>query len=323
MKRASSKKPDNGKRKVTGREDSETDDDAGDGHKEDQQGSERTVHGDQKPKDHLYRSHRQPKYRCGRCWQPFKDEQGYLEHQRTPEPCELQKMEYVEGFDAAQEQSLRSRKRANLEPSEAEKWKRVFTILFPHVLNDDIPSPFYEHNEMPQRPSGTQDSNSDYLAQCEDYMVKEVPQRLRQALGRELAQDLTIVEERLRRKAGECVKTLLEEVFQELRQKLRQVGSHAHGNSNARSKQSEVGDPLISVSESNPSEVSMLPPEGEYEAWLAGCGFDAADPLSLFGDAEICFHDGALLDNLMKSGGDGDGEGNKPLDSTYGSNSSG
>ena len=52
-------------------------------------------------------------------------------------------MEHVEGFDAAQEKSLRSRKRAKGHPglSETEKWREVYKILFPHVEYDDIPSP--------------------------------------------------------------------------------------------------------------------------------------------------------------------------------------
>lgn len=47
------------------------------------------------------------------------------------------------------------------------------------------------------------------LQECEEYVLKEVPGRLRQLLGRELDRDLTIVEEGLRRKAADCVKTLL------------------------------------------------------------------------------------------------------------------
>ncbi|KAM4059848.1 hypothetical protein HRG_014153 [Hirsutella rhossiliensis] len=112
-------------------------------------------------------------------------------------------MEHVEGFDAAQERSLKSRKRTNPELSETEKWREVFKILFPHVLDNDIPSPFYEYSQTSQRPDSTQGSDSDYLAECEAYMLRELPQRLRNALGRELDRDLNIVEEGLRRKAGE------------------------------------------------------------------------------------------------------------------------
>jgi len=60
-----------------------------------------------------------------------------------PEPCSIQDMEHIEGFDDAQEKSLRARKRPknNVELSEAEKWRGVYRTLFPHVDFGDIPSP--------------------------------------------------------------------------------------------------------------------------------------------------------------------------------------
>ncbi|KAK0725905.1 hypothetical protein B0H67DRAFT_143264 [Lasiosphaeris hirsuta] len=92
-------------------------------------------------KEHLYRRHRQPKYRCQRCWQPFRDEAGFVDHQRALEPCPLREIEHVEGFDATQERSLRSRKRAKQDLSEPEKWREVYKVLFPHVEDDNVPSP--------------------------------------------------------------------------------------------------------------------------------------------------------------------------------------
>jgi hypothetical protein len=49
-------------------------------------------------------------------------------------------MEPVQGFDAAQEKRLRSRKRAKPELSETGKWREVFKILFPDVEDGSIPS---------------------------------------------------------------------------------------------------------------------------------------------------------------------------------------
>jgi hypothetical protein len=99
-------------------------------------------------REHLYRRHRQPKHRCGRCWQHFKDEASYRSHQRMTKPCPLRDIELIEGFDSTQEQSLKSRKRANPELSETGKWREVFKILFPDVEDDDIPSPC----KYPKRP---------------------------------------------------------------------------------------------------------------------------------------------------------------------------
>ncbi|KAH7134123.1 hypothetical protein EDB81DRAFT_858786 [Dactylonectria macrodidyma] len=300
-----STKPNNAKRKSTERDDGETDGDGEERHKEDRQGNDRPIKGDENPK--------QPKHRCGRCWQPFKDEQAYFNHQRIPEPCLLRKMEHVEGFDAAQERSLKSRKRTNPELSETQKWKRVFKILFPHVLEDDIPSPSYEYDQISQKEGNHQDSELDYLAQCEEYMVREVPQRLRQVLGRELDRDLNIVKESLRRKAGDWVKTLLEDAFRELRQNRRPddpsqsvaVNDEKHGPTEG------SGLPLVSAPQPHSSESSIPHFEGE----------NSFDPFTILGETELAFGNGGLLQNLLQPEEGWDGASRKLSDSGYGSNS--
>ncbi|KAF5722440.1 Nicotinate-nucleotide diphosphorylase [Fusarium mundagurra] len=272
-------------------------------------------------KEHLYRRHRQPPYRCARCWQPFTDEQGVMDHQRTDEPCPLQEMEYVEGFDAAQERSLKSRKRATQKLSETEKWRRVFNILFPHVLDDDIPSPFYDYTQVSQKEDACH-PESGYLAQCEQYMLREVPQRLRQALGRELDRDMTIVEENLRRRAGDWVKTLLEEAFQELRQ-IRRLGSPA--------QQPEPSNHIPALAEGHQLPISGLPSvevanlhfEGEGESWLDTFDFDSFDPSVILGELQSAFDNGGLIEGLLKSGEDGAGKATKQSDAGYVSNSPG
>ncbi|KAM5362064.1 hypothetical protein ACJZ2D_012731 [Fusarium nematophilum] len=349
-------KPNNGKRKLTDSDDHDTDDDGDDGHGKDERSSHRPMQDDENPKyacpyfkynpakykdwricpgpgwtdvhrvkEHLYRRHRQPKYRCGRCWQHFKDEEGYLNHQRTPQPCPLREMEHVEGFDAAQERSLKSRKRANPELSETEKWKRVFQILFPHVLDDDIPSPCKSTQlEGEGKECNHRDSESDYLARCEEYMVREVPQRLRQALGRELDRDLNIVEESLRRKAGDWVKTLLEEAFRELRHNRRPDGpSQPLAVDDERPGPTEgSGLPLVPTPQPNSPETSVPHCEGESEAWPLSFDLDSFDPFTILGETELSFDNGGLLENLLRPEEGGDGESKKHSDSGYGSHSS-
>ncbi|KAH6949219.1 hypothetical protein DER45DRAFT_580864 [Fusarium avenaceum] len=254
-------------------------------------------------KEHLYRRHRQPKYRCGRCWEPFKDEQCYLDHLRTEEACPLREMEHVEGFDEAQERSLKSRKRYGRELSEDDKWRRVFKILFPHVLDDDVPSPFYEYHQTSQKGDNHQHSENDYLARCEDYMVREVPQRLRQALGRELDRDLTIVEESLRRKAGDWVKTLLEEAFRELRQNRGEDSQSRPGEEPSL----PIAGPSSLASQEGNSANNNLPYEGHNEAWLSNFNLDSFDPFALLGESEFAFDNGGLLEDLLGPGGGGGG----------------
>jgi hypothetical protein len=226
-------------------------------------------------------------------------------------------MEHVEGFDEAQERSLKSRKRLGRELSEDDKWRRVFKILFPHVLDDDIPSPckfisseywetiilitaVYEYDQTSQR-DNCQRSESDYLAQCEDYMVREVPQRLRQALGRELDRDLTIVEESLRRKAGDWVKTLLEDAFRELRQ-------NRDGDDQSRPGE-QPGLPIARssslASQEGSSANNNLPYEGQSEARLSNFDLDSFDAFAFLGETEFAFDNGGLLEDLLGPGGGG------------------
>ncbi|KAJ4250250.1 hypothetical protein NW762_012065 [Fusarium torreyae] len=219
-------------------------------------------------------------------------------------------MEHIEGFDAAQERTLKSRKRPDRELSEDDKWKRVFKILFPHVLDDEIPSPFYEYDQTCQKEDYHQHSESDYLAQCEDYMVREVPQRLRQALGRELDRDLTIVEESLRRKAGDWVKTLLEEAFRELRQNR---GTSRPGTNEEMSLPIEGQSLQVGSSESS----NLL----ESESW-ANFALDSIDPLMFLGETEFAFDNGGLIEELLRPEDGDDSETRKLSDSGYGSHSS-
>ncbi|KAF5581794.1 Nicotinate-nucleotide diphosphorylase [Fusarium pseudocircinatum] len=340
----------NKKRKAAERDDQETDNEDEDRNREDPQSSRMPSQGHEDPKfacpyfkynpakykdwrtcpgpgwndvhrvkEHLYRRHRQPQYRCARCWQPFTDEQRVMDHQRTDDPCPLREMEYVEGFDAAQERSLRSRKRANQKLTETEKWRRVFNILFPHILGDDIPSPFYDYSQVTQKEDDCH-TESGYLAQCEQYMLREVPQRLRQALGRELDRDMTIVEENLRRRAGDWVKTLLEEAFQELRQ-IRRLGSPTQQPepSNDIPAPAEGGQP--SISELHSIEGANLCFDGEGETWLDTFDFDTFHPSSILEELQSPFGNGGLIEGLLRPGEADAGEASKQSDSGYVSNS--
>ncbi|KAH8901149.1 TPR-like protein [Thozetella sp. PMI_491] len=164
-------------------------------------------------KEHLYRRHRQPRHRCGRCWQPFEDEQACLDHQRASNPCPLREIEPIEGFDASQERQLKSRKRTQPDSSEAQKWRAIFSILFPHVLENEIPSPYYEYEHLHNLETGSLGS----LALCEQYIIREVPSRLRQELRPALDRNLNIMEESLRQMATDRIRDILRDVFREFR----------------------------------------------------------------------------------------------------------
>jgi hypothetical protein len=71
----------------------------------------------------------------------FKADSLLDDHQRAIEPCGMRPKENIEGFDKLQLERLRSRKKSQTEPSEEDKWRDVYRILFP--IDDDfaMPSP--------------------------------------------------------------------------------------------------------------------------------------------------------------------------------------
>ncbi|KAI0974137.1 hypothetical protein F4678DRAFT_424730 [Xylaria arbuscula] len=164
-------------------------------------------------KEHLYRKHRQAKFRCMRCWECFESEQNFVDHQRAPIPCELKESEPIEGFDADQERQLRSRKKKSHVVSEVDKWRAVFQILFPHILVEEIPSPFYDYDQVASSTARSHET----LTECEEFVLREIPLRLRKILTLEFDRDFGIIEQSLKVRAIEHTKTLIASLFQEFR----------------------------------------------------------------------------------------------------------
>ncbi|KAK1513539.1 uncharacterized protein CCOS01_14481 [Colletotrichum costaricense] len=93
-------------------------------------------------KEHLHRTHRQ-KPNCPRCRGIFKTELEVIDHLQAQSLCKVVQDEGdVEGFDAAQEKLLRSKKRRKGVDTEEDKWEEIFKILFPD--QKDVPGPFYK-----------------------------------------------------------------------------------------------------------------------------------------------------------------------------------
>ncbi|KAM7203407.1 hypothetical protein V8F20_004001 [Naviculisporaceae sp. PSN 640] len=173
-------------------------------------------------KEHLYRTHRQPRFTCARCSDPFQNEKTQQEHLRKDPPCVVVPFKPLEGFDAGQEALLKSRKKAITGLSEAERWKAVFRILFPHVEDCNIPSPLWDCNE--ELPPA---SSSDWKGK--EYILKEAPVRLRSKLAQELDQDLDKVKGDLKEKAIGIMTSILAELFEECDQ--RTQAAEASGSS--------------------------------------------------------------------------------------------
>ncbi|KAK1485590.1 hypothetical protein CCUS01_03730 [Colletotrichum cuscutae] len=80
---------------------------------------------------------------CPRCRSLFKTEAEVGTHLKAQTLCNVvQGEDSVEGFDAAQEKLLKSKKRRKGVETEEDKWREIFKILFPS--HRDIPDPFYK-----------------------------------------------------------------------------------------------------------------------------------------------------------------------------------
>ncbi|KAI1353483.1 hypothetical protein F5Y01DRAFT_53989 [Xylaria sp. FL0043] len=235
-------------------------------------------------KEHLYRKHRQAKFRCARCWGCFESEQYYVDHQRAPIPCELRESEPIEGFDAEQERQLRSRKKKSHVVSEVDKWRAVFQILFPHVLPGEIPSPFYEYEQLA---SPTTRSNGT-LTECEEFVLREIPLRLRKILTPEFDRDFQILEQSLKARAIEHTKTIIAGLFQEFRK------LHQHGTVPTTTSESSEPQGHISLSQAQSSWFDA--PENSMNFLdVADLDIDfsfANEGLSLFGPVQLQDIDG-------------------------------
>ncbi|KAI0446990.1 hypothetical protein F4803DRAFT_426709 [Xylaria telfairii] len=228
-------------------------------------------------KEHLYRKHRQPRFRCVRCWERFDSEQSHVEHQRAVVPCKLGERGPVEGFDAYQESQLRSRKKKSHIMSEIDRWNTVYQILFPHVSSDKIPSPFYDEYET---------HTHEALTECEEYVLREIPLRLREILVPEFDRDFQIIEQSLQSRAIESTRTIVASLFQEFRN-LHQQGTTTIATPMPGGSQDHAGS---SLSQSQPSWPDPIESSSIFQN-LSGFDFDfifAGDGgLSVFGDVQL------------------------------------
>ena len=179
----------------------------------------------------------------------------------------------------------------------------------PAVLKDSANDQLvYEYGKL--APSERKDhlGSWDRLNQVEEHLLREVPPRLRQALSRELEADLSLVEEGLRKKATTCVKTLISDVFQEIRESMTET---------------QVDVPQANESHRLGGDATQRVDMNLFHE----LDFDFLDAFTMLGDEELRYDEGGLLDNILQpAGGIQPSEGlqsmKKLSDSGYESNSS-
>ncbi|OIW23839.1 hypothetical protein CONLIGDRAFT_111396 [Coniochaeta ligniaria NRRL 30616] len=101
-----------------------------------------TVH---RIKEHVYRKHAPPY--CQRCHITFADEKGLEEHLQAETPCTVRKGRLShQGITPEQRTRLKSRKKVNRDANQTEedRWIELYSLLFPEVPKEQIPSPYYD-----------------------------------------------------------------------------------------------------------------------------------------------------------------------------------
>ncbi|ROV95404.1 hypothetical protein VMCG_08478 [Cytospora schulzeri] len=174
-----------------------------------------TVH---RLKEHIYRRHRLPVH-CLRCHHVFPSHEGLEKHSQSQVPCQRTAgTKTLEGITSSQERQLRSRKRSD--KTEEEKWRDVYRICFPLREDEDptpIPNPYFElptlaENAGPGKPSD--------MARYDEYITRELPKRVRRALEHRIEQELSPVEESLKRQLPDIVRGLYQTLSEDFRKSL-------------------------------------------------------------------------------------------------------
>ncbi|KAK3319451.1 hypothetical protein B0H66DRAFT_475781 [Apodospora peruviana] len=155
-------------------------------------------------KTHLYRRHAPPP-QCPRCWGVFKTEDILKAHLQQDPPCEVGRKALVEGFSKEQEKKLRSRKKAQPNMTDKDKWREIYFILFPDDDRDSIPSAYYDENDQSETDSPSTGELEDYAT----FVRKEMPTLVRRELENLFEQDeFKDVDEKLRPRVADIVMNL-------------------------------------------------------------------------------------------------------------------
>ncbi|KAL1866466.1 hypothetical protein Daus18300_006701 [Diaporthe australafricana] len=171
-----------------------------------------TVH---RLKEHLYRRHRLPIH-CYRCHEVFTSDKLLQLHSRSEAQCAVRdEAQEMEGIDALQERHLRSRKRTD--KTEEDKWRDVFRICFPTDVPGCMPTPWFELPAWSlESPSSAAGPASD-IAHYEEFLRRELPRRVRGELEVRIEQELSPVEESLKRQLVDIVRDMQQRLFADFR----------------------------------------------------------------------------------------------------------
>ncbi|KAL1836191.1 hypothetical protein VTJ49DRAFT_5458 [Mycothermus thermophilus] len=150
-------------------------------------------------------------------------------HIQQDPPCRIQeKRTLQEGFTKDQEKKLRSRKKTHADMNDEDKWREIYTILFPDDDHSSIPSPYYDDSDD-EEASGFIGSG-----EFEDYATfvrREMPTLVRRELEVLFRDEFKDVEERLRPRIAQMVLDLqpkLLDLYKQSQMPLSEYGPQQH-----------------------------------------------------------------------------------------------
>ncbi|KAK1759213.1 hypothetical protein QBC47DRAFT_100192 [Echria macrotheca] len=131
-------------------------------------------------KEHVLRRHT-ILYHCKRCWSDQKKKELLLQHEQTGNCTSRDKPEGI--ISQQQEDSLRRRGKKAM--SDEERWKEMFRIVFPEA--QEIPSPYYDPEEVKPSPEVQEDAQMDQVEQVIDGVQTELRDEIARMVGADQA----------------------------------------------------------------------------------------------------------------------------------------
>lgn len=123
-------------------------------------------------REHLYRRHRVP-IQCKRCWLNFKSQSALDDHLTVTNICPITEGTPAEGVTVDIEKRLRSRKKTAPGQSEEDRWREIYTLLFP---DEAVPVPcrsiiILTHMSplLPKAPKVRRDTRNTALTRSTDF----------------------------------------------------------------------------------------------------------------------------------------------------------
>ncbi|KAH8751437.1 hypothetical protein BGZ57DRAFT_735818, partial [Hyaloscypha finlandica] len=144
-------------------------------------------------KGHLYKYH--TIYQCQRCKSLLKSDAELNSHIETSKDCHPTIAPPVDGITRNIKVVLQCKRKAFPGQTEAERWKKIYTILFPD--DEEVPDPYFEQVQD-KAESRSFSPDSTHLINCEEFIRHVVPRFVRSTIESELNDGMQPIEERLK-----------------------------------------------------------------------------------------------------------------------------